>query len=373
MKRTLLVAASLALVAAGTAHAQSAVTLYGIIDIGIGGTNQSYRHSSLGMINGMQSGSRWGLRGSEDLGNGLQANFQLESGFDPATGQRQQGGRQFGRAAWLGLSGGFGEIRFGRLPTVGSDIFIFVDPFGAGYSMAGMQSSFNGASTNRADNTVYYVSPSFSGLTGYASYTFNRNGGSAPTDDSDQLLSAVLKYDRGPFALAVTYEGAYLGSNTAWAQRTRALDPQGRVRDPYNVQLGGTWSFGMITASAAWSYMKNGFTNPDMGDDVGATGAAIAFGTVRDFPGQHANAYMAGLKADISPSTQLFGTWQMSDPSKHMFAGQDSHHQMVYSIGGTYALSPRTNFYAFYSYADGAWFDKGWHSQNYGVGLRHLF
>lgn len=373
MKSKLFAAATLILGAAGVAQAQSKVTLYGILDIGIGGTNQSYRHSSLGMINGMQSGSRWGLRGSEDLGNGLQANFQLESGFDPSTGQRQQGGRMFGRAAWLGLSGGFGEVRFGRLPTAGSDIINFVDPFGAGFGMAGMQSSFNGAATNRADNTVYYISPTFSGLTGYASYSFNREGASAATDDSDQLFSAIVKYDRGPLALAVSYEGAYLGSNTAWAQRTRALDPQGRVRDPYNVQVGGAWSFGMLTASAAWSYMKNGFTNPSMGDDVGATGAAIAFGTVRDFPGQHVNAYMAGLKAQVSPAAQLFGTWQMSDPAKHMFAGQTSHHQMVYSIGGTYSLSPRTNLYAFYSYVDGAWFDKSWHSQSYGVGLRHLF
>src|SRR5690606_16220132 len=202
MKKTLLAAALLAGFA-GAAHAQSSVTLYGIVDVGVGGNKlhdsaTGEDDARYGLMSGVQSGSRWGLRGSEDLGNGLRANFQLESGFDPATGQRQQGGRQFGRAAWLGLSGGFGEIRFGRLPTVGSDIFIFVDPFGAGYSMAGMQSSFNGASTNRADNTVYYVSPSFSGLTGYASYTFNRNGGSAPTDDSDQLLSAVLKYDRGP-------------------------------------------------------------------------------------------------------------------------------------------------------------------------------
>src|SRR5690606_1129817 len=134
MKKTLLAAALLAGFA-GAAHAQSSVTLYGIVDVGVGGNKL---HDSAaggddaryGLMSGVQSGSRWGLRGSEDLGNGLRANFQLESGFDVANGRQGPGsqeGRLFGRQAWGGLSGAWGEVRAGRQVTVAAGYFAFTD------------------------------------------------------------------------------------------------------------------------------------------------------------------------------------------------------------------------------------------------------
>src|SRR5690606_19947579 len=110
MKKTLLAAALLAGFA-GAAQAETSVTLYGIIDTGIGynkvdipgtATTAGYKHSRVGMINGVQSGSRWGLRGTEDLGDGLRAVFTLESGFDSSDGDQAQGGRLFGRQATIG-------------------------------------------------------------------------------------------------------------------------------------------------------------------------------------------------------------------------------------------------------------------------------
>lgn len=365
--------ASLLLAGGSTAMAQDSVTLYGIIDTAIGGAKQSYKHSGFGMMSGVQSGSRWGLRGQENLGNGLQLKFQLENGFNSATGERAQGGRMFGRAAWVGLAGEFGELRAGYQSLVGSEALQFLDPFGAGFNQAGMQSSFNGSSTNRANNVISYFSPVWEGLQAQVSYSFNWDGGAAQRRDSNQVLSTALLYNRGPLALGLTYETAWVGSQTAWGQRLSALNNNGKVRDPYTVQAGGSWDFGRITASAAWSYMKNGYTNPGMGDDYGATGMDIDFGTVRDFPGSHVNAYFLGLSMAVSPAVQVFGTWQMSDPSKDMFANRRAHDQQLYSIGATYTLSSSLNFYAFYSYADGAWSDKNWDSQNYGVGLRYRF
>src|SRR5690606_22871374 len=104
MKKTLLAAALLAGFA-GAAQAETSVTLYGIIDTGIGynkikGDGGSI--SRVGMINGVQSGSRWGLRGTEDLGDGLRAVFTLESGFDSSNGDHAQDGRLFGRQATVG-------------------------------------------------------------------------------------------------------------------------------------------------------------------------------------------------------------------------------------------------------------------------------
>lgn len=109
MKKTLLAAALLAGFA-GVAQAETSVTLYGIIDTGLGynkisgAQNEAANGSRFGMINGVQNGSRWGLRGSEDLGDGLRAVFQLESGFNSGNGTSAQGGRLFGRQATVGLA-----------------------------------------------------------------------------------------------------------------------------------------------------------------------------------------------------------------------------------------------------------------------------
>src|SRR4029078_6532063 len=98
MKRFALTSLSLAMLgAAGAAQAQSSVTLYGVVDAGLGYVSNANQNgdSRWGMINGNLSGDRWGWKGTEDLGGGLKAIFQLENGFDVGTGQLNQGGREF--------------------------------------------------------------------------------------------------------------------------------------------------------------------------------------------------------------------------------------------------------------------------------------
>src|SRR5690625_2230591 len=149
MKKTLL-AAALMVGFAGVAQAETSVTLYGVVDGGIGyerlkgsaasGADGfkdagmglyshdrpvSMRDTRTGLIGGVQRGNRWGLRGSEDLGDGLRFIFQLESGFDIATGNQAQGDanndRLFGREAHFGLAGdNWGQLTFGRQTTISS-------------------------------------------------------------------------------------------------------------------------------------------------------------------------------------------------------------------------------------------------------------
>ena len=113
MKKTLLAAALIAGFA-GIAQAETSVTLYGIVDGGIGyqkTKNDNFQNTRTGMIDGVQYGNRWGLRGTEDLGDGLRAVFTLESGFNLGSGTQAQGtkkgeyDRLFGRQATLGLAG----------------------------------------------------------------------------------------------------------------------------------------------------------------------------------------------------------------------------------------------------------------------------
>src|SRR5699024_3284534 len=111
MKKTLL-AAALAVGFVGAAQAETSVTLYGIIDTGVGyqrfKDDAGNKLTKTGIYDGTSHGqadSRWGVKGTEDLGNGLRAEFMLESGIDVTTGNSQQGGRLFGRQAWVGLAG----------------------------------------------------------------------------------------------------------------------------------------------------------------------------------------------------------------------------------------------------------------------------
>lgn len=114
MNKTLIVAA-LAGIPAIAAHAQSSVTLYGLIDAGITYTNNQGGHSAWQETSGSINGSRWGLRGTEDLGGGLKAIFTLENGFGINNGTLKQNGREFGRQAFVGLAhDGFGSLTLGR-------------------------------------------------------------------------------------------------------------------------------------------------------------------------------------------------------------------------------------------------------------------
>lgn len=112
-------AAACALTAAGKAHAQSSVTLYGIVDEGVNYTSNVQTspgngHNLYSLSSGILSGSRWGLRGVEDIGGGLKAIFVLENGFDVNNGRMGQGSLEFGRQAYVGLSTKFGSVTLGR-------------------------------------------------------------------------------------------------------------------------------------------------------------------------------------------------------------------------------------------------------------------
>ncbi|HHT9054740.1 TPA: porin, partial [Burkholderia cenocepacia] len=133
MKKTIVAAATLGMF--GTAaHAQSSVTLYGLIDAGVAYSNKVATTGGHGKLvkygDGVASGSRWGIRGSEDLGDGLKALFVLENGFSSGDGSIGQGGALFGRQAFVGLSkNGIGSLTFGRQYSFSTDYI------GANYTM----------------------------------------------------------------------------------------------------------------------------------------------------------------------------------------------------------------------------------------------
>ena len=182
MKKLVMAAAVLGAFA-GTAQAQTSVTLYGIADGDV-----RFDKTNIGTLrsidSGGESGSRWGIRGTEDLGGGLKANFIFEQGFDITDnsvpqgsigggasagfgGARTQnhsstGSRLFGRIATVGLAGPFGEVRFGRGYNPLFLVQATADPFGAGF--VSQISNLYVNNTIRNDNAVYYDTPKFYGV-----------------------------------------------------------------------------------------------------------------------------------------------------------------------------------------------------------------
>ncbi|WP_027802455.1 porin [Paraburkholderia dilworthii] len=207
------------LVTALSAHAQSSVTLYGVVDVGMSYQNSAQTGKSGGQVNGKSlvaltdahatglSGSRWGLRGAEDLGNQIKAIFVLENGFMVNSGALAQGGAEFGRQAYVGLSSpNIGTMTAGRQydPVVES-IQQFSAPYWAGYMSSHIGDVDNLANTSRINNSVKYTTPSFGGLKAGALYSF---GGVAGSQSRNQIWSLGVSYNGGAFSAGAGYLNA---------------------------------------------------------------------------------------------------------------------------------------------------------------------
>lgn len=198
---------------ASDARAQNSVTLYGIIDTGIGyqssastlGSN-SGGHSKVSMINGVAFGNRFGLRGSEDLGGGTKTIFTLESGFNSTTGGQQYSGAMFGRQAFIGLTNpAYGTLTAGRQYTA---YYFFVGPYGPTAWITGYYGAHPGDLDSmdlvyRANNSLQYISPTFGGFSFGASYAL---GGVAGSLNRGSTWSAGAQYVNSLFAVGAGFQ-----------------------------------------------------------------------------------------------------------------------------------------------------------------------
>lgn len=206
----------LSLFAASAAQAQSSVTLYGLIDVGINYVNnaQTGRNpdgslagkSVVSMSDGGArgiTGSRWGLRGTEDLGGGLSAIFTLENGFNINNGTLSQGGAEFGRQVYVGLSSPYGTFTAGRQYDTQAD---FVAPYSPSL-IVGISGSLPGdvdglGHTRRTNNALKFVSPNWRGFMFGAMYSL---GGRAGNFTGSQIWALGASYALNGFSAGVGY------------------------------------------------------------------------------------------------------------------------------------------------------------------------
>lgn len=203
--KTKLVFATLLVTTSGLAHAQSSVTLYGLIDYGINYQSNSGGGRVIAGSSGIMQGSRWGFKGVEDLGGGLSAIFTLENGFDLGKGSSLQGGLEFGRQAFVGLSSAsYGTLTLGRQYD---SLVTFVETKMNSANYGGGTTSHPGDLDNlnnskRVNNSVKITTPTFRGLTLGAVYGL---GGQAGDFSRNQIWSVGGSYDAGPFSLGAAY------------------------------------------------------------------------------------------------------------------------------------------------------------------------
>ncbi len=341
--------------AAGAAQAQTSVTLYGVVDTGIG--YQSNQAPALGatsggkastkMINGIWAGSRFGLKGSEDLGGGTKAIFTLEEGFNSATGAQSVSGLAFNRQAYVGLTDArLGTFTAGRQYT---SYYTLLSPWSPTTWLTGAFGAHPGdidsLDTNyRANNSFVYTTPTIAGLTVSGSYSM---GGAPGSFNAGSTWSAAAQYKNGPLGVAA---GIQRVNNSAAG--------------------GGAWgSFSTVSnngSQPAVSALNNGYQLAQAQQRIAVTGGwqftpaldlSVSYSNVQYIPGVNSkfaseavfNTYGAVLHWKAIPTLDLAAGYSYTKAAKANGVTDGAQYQQ-FNLSQYYSLSKRTAFYLLEAY-----------------------
>lgn len=203
----------------GHAPAQSNVVLYGELDAGVG---QRYTMNDTGFISSYTGVSRWGLRGTEDLGGGLKADFNFESGVIDLGSGAVAGNGGFNRQAWVGLSGAFGALSMGRISTPEARNFAIFDLNDSAEGSSALRNlglAANGSlgGGSRQNSQFQYTTPKFGGFDARVGYVFKNDRGGSPNKD---FLQVSGRYSDGALMLAAAIQAkvsSVQGNRTGYA------------------------------------------------------------------------------------------------------------------------------------------------------------
>lgn len=352
MKKSLIALAVLA--ASGAAMAQSSVTVYGRLDAGIGSGKVGTVNNGVGPVSNSQlfsnqlTTSRLGFRGTEDLGGGMSAIFGLETGLNPDAPSPTTLGD---RAAFVGLSGGFGTIKLGRHDTSFDDIRdlmvssnLWDSPFYTSVEtvLGTGGSATNGVSTladygDRASNQIRYESPSFSGFTFGVSHAFDES----------------KAFNRDVTAFNVRYKAGNLDVGVAHQENSQRVVAPTLVTESNAIDyttVAAAYNFGSFRVSGGWNQAKQ-------------TEVASPI---------KANTYTIGVNVPVNALD--FSVGYSTGKSKQ--AGATLEKGSAFSAGVTYSLSKRTRLYALLTNGDvenGTTGAKRFQRDQYAVGVAHTF
>lgn len=350
-------AAAFLAAAALPAGAQDNIVLYGVLDVAA----VQEAGGSAGKVNkitsGVGAGSRWGIRGSEDLGGGTSAIFLLESGFQADTGAMGQGGLLFGRQIYVGLQGRLGTVTVGRQYTPHYLTTVIADPFGSGYTGDSKNMlAVTGNSFSRMDNTVKYQSPTVGGLflELVAAAGETRSG-----SESGRQLGMALDYTSGPLRLRFGYHDRNNDTDTLRNTDNARNAIVAAVYDARVVKLHASYGTNRGLNSAVWRTTANPYgyaAMPEASTD--------------------SHDLLLGVTVPFGPHALMASMIRKDDRTDF---NRDARQ---YALGYRYLLSKRTDLHVSWarienrngaSYTVGSAIEAGSGDRAASVGIRHSF
>ena len=347
MKKTLIAAAVMA--ASGVAFAASNVTLYGVIEEGVLLEKAKHQDTTVQLKSGFDQGSRWGIKGVEDLGNGYSVGFILEQGFTADDGNAANANYTtssgFTRESFMYVTGNFGKLGFGRTGSLSSGAqsnhILTGWALGTGLGLSSWTSEI-GTSYGRLNNTISYATPSFSGLTIHAMYSNGTTGDDAKWSKNNHYYGVGALYNANAIKSSLIFE-AVDHKNTA--------DP--KEKTSYVINYGLEYNLGQWTPMFAYQW-----ANQDEGKKT----------------------HMFGLSAKVAVGggDALLGARYLFGKDKSLEAGDDKVRSWNVGAAYVYPLSKRTAVKAYAGYGDSskAWKDTEqvvYNGYQVYFGLRHSF
>ena len=320
------------------------------------------------MEEGKEFGSRWGLRGMEEISPDFKVGFVLESGFRSDTGAlgaARDTGRIFDRESHIDLHTKFGKFQFGRMPLFGSvlgadGLFRAIDPLFANYTVAFGSGSVTGSDWTRVDNAISYVTPTFAGLTGYAMYSFRNDSNKTDTNgdptnaeeskaEADRYASLALRYQNGALEAVLVADMTMYGSVDSPAHETEDVD------NGFTVTLGGNYEFSNgLKLIAFGQYFKDQYLNTNA--RAGVTLDGVNWVTAKDptqlSEGSDGYGFVDGYGLSLGANYPLGGgTIKGQVAYRDMDNTKDvDFNRWFVALGYDYPMSKRTSFFAMTGY-----------------------
>lgn len=370
MKKTLAAVAVLGAFA-GSALAAD-VQLYGIVDTGFQYLNADADRNgfdstnSFSMESGMQSGSRFGIKGTEDLGNGLTVGFILENQFSSDTGALKNEDSFFHREASLFLEGGFGKVAFGRMGSINGGAsswgkYGVISAFGTSWGNYSAQAGNWAVGAGMWDNMVAYETPSFAGFKVFAQYGMGNTLSDTWTDtndvdhevswgtenesSSDRYYAIGASYANGPLNLYFAVDSINYSSVSLIETGADAGDlSYGDTDDSLTVTLGGNYDFEVVKLFAGAQYFDE--------IKLSKLNGAINYGDAdQGFAGK-VKGWSLGVSGSIpvAGGNVLVGAAYVDAEAADSIDNGDEMTRWIVSAGYDYPLSKRTNVYGVLTY-----------------------
>lgn len=386
MKKSLI---ALAVMGASTvAFAASNVTLYGVIEEGVVVQKAKHQDTTVSLKSGFDQGSRWGIRGVEELGNGYSVGFILEQGFNADNGDQAVAGKQFSRESILYVTGGFGRFGFGRTGTLASGAqsnnILTGWALGTGFGLSAWTSF--GGDFSRTDNAVFYKTPSFGGLTISAMYSNGYTGDDAKWSKNNHYYGIGAKYEANAIKSSLIFEamdnkGTEVASKTAgslfnigqWAV-VEGYDPA-KLTDAQKDEYKAWAKTSLDDATAAKKRAL--MINYGLEYNMGAWTPMFAYQWFNQDGGKKTHMFGLSAKVGVAGGDILVGGRYLFGHDEAL-TGDDKVRAWNLGAAYIYPLSKRTALKAYAGYADSSkgWKDKeevAYNGYQLYLGMRHSF